>query len=134
MILAAWFPFTSLYDQHQALSEVAAQVARLDQENRALAQERAKLNTPAEIKRIARAQYDLVTNGATAYQVLPAPGKTGAGISGKGLGATTVVVPSGYSEVPSGTGPGGQSTPSATHPPTHVGLWRRILTTLEFWR
>jgi cell division protein FtsB len=134
IILIAWFPFSPLFNQHQQLSAAAAQLQRLERENRALAQEAKRLNTPQDIKRIARAQYDLVTAGSNAYQVLPPiSSKSSTSDKSSDLKTTTPVTPSGYARTVTVT----TSTTSSTQSnktSAHTSLWGRILHTLEFWR
>ena len=149
--LVAWFPATSLLHERQALAATTGQVRRLTQQDRALAREEQRLQSPAEVARIAREQYQLVAPGQQAYQVLPPNGAAGSSTAAYAgdPGLQRPVTPSAAAELPPGsvgvtttTGPGGTArtgrTGSAatgegatTTPPT--SLWSRITQTLEFW-
>jgi len=113
VIVAAWFPASALYHQHQQLASSSAQLAELRQQDKALNQERKNLSNSAEIERIARQQYGLVKPGQTAYQVLPASkGATGSGTDAPDPGdpgLTAPVAPSGDAELPAGSGHGAGS-------------------------
>lgn len=146
--VVAWFPASALLSDRKALATVTSQLDTLRQQDRALTAERARLSQPAEIERIARQQYEMVSPGAQAYQVLP---KTGQGANGTGdpypsdPGLQRPVAPSGTAQLPRGTLTDGVGGPGATagssgsprrgnHRPAGPGLFGRILHTLEFWR
>ena len=102
LALVAWFPAGALMHQRQALSSTATRLAQLSQQDRALAQEQRRLQSSAEVARIARQQYQLVSPGQRAYQVLPANGKSGSAASQGDPGLQPLVVPSASSELPRG--------------------------------
>ncbi|HVX21076.1 MAG TPA: septum formation initiator family protein [Acidimicrobiales bacterium] len=108
VVVAAWFPASALYHQHQQLASTSAQLAELRHQDKALDQERKKLSSSTEIERIARQQYGLVKPGQQAYEVLPASkGGSGSGADAPDPGdpgLTAPVVPSGTSELPAGSG------------------------------
>jgi cell division protein FtsB len=141
VILVAWFPASSLYHQRASLASATTQLHTLRQQDTALAQEKENLSSSAEISRIARSQYQLVSPGQQAYEVLPPSGAAQSGTPYAGdPGSGGPVAPSAVSELP----PSGASTTSV--PPKSArnvapqqsapaeGTFERILHTLEFWR
>ncbi len=144
VVLFAWFPAGSLLNQRSNLASTEAQLAALKKQDAALAQEKKNLSDASEIGRIARAQYQLVTPGQQAYQVLPPSGAAAAGTPYAGdPGSAGPVAPSATSELP----PGGVTTttmPAADRVASHgapstgassgSGMVSRMLHALEFWR
>jgi cell division protein FtsB len=144
VVLFAWFPAGSLLDQRSDLAGTEAQLAALHRQDAALAQEQKNLSDAAEIGRIAREQYQLVSPGQQAYEVLPPSGAAAAGTPYAGdPGSDGPVAPSAAAELP----PGGvttTTTPStavarsshapSTSAPSNPGLLSRMLHSLEFWR
>jgi len=143
VVLFAWFPAGSLLSQRSDLASTEAQLAALKKQDAALAQEKKNLSDASEIGRIARAQYQLVTPGQDAYQVLPPSGAAAAGGPYAGdPGSAGPVAPSATSELP----PGGVTTTTmpaagraASHgapstAPSGSGIVSRMLHSLEFWR
>jgi cell division protein FtsL len=159
LVVAAWFPASALYTQHEQLASSSSQLARLRAQDRALHQEQARLGSSSEVARIARQQYQLVDPGQQAYEVLP-PSSAAAGSSyGGDPGLQGPVAPSGASELPPGsvrpspTSSGistdrHSATASSAKGLTHGagaggangvdgssdGIVGRIVQTLEFWR
>jgi cell division protein FtsB len=163
VIVAAWFPASALYHQHEQLGASTAQLTELRQQDKALDQERKSLASPAEIARIARQQYDLVKPGQQAYEVLPPSDGSGSNAPDAGdPGLSAPVTPSGESELPDGgnhSSSGGASTGASGSSgggsdggsagkagsgstqgsadgggSTPSSVGGRILQTLEFWR
>jgi cell division protein FtsB len=149
LVLVAWFPGGPLLQQRAALAATEGQLQVLHHQDAALAQEQKNLNTPSEIERVARQQYDLVLPGQAAFQVLPPNGPaTDADApyaSDPGLAAP--VAPSGAPELPpSGLTlhatvvahhqqHGHDPAPAAAPGATEAGsVFSRIIRTLEFWR
>jgi cell division protein FtsB len=138
VVLFAWFPATSLLSARSNLKATQAQLASLHAQDAALAQEQKNLTDSNEIERIAREQYQLVSPGQQAYEVLPPAGSTSAGTPYAGdPGSDGPSAPSAASELP----PGGVTTTlpasrahTASHAPAPSGLLSRMLHTLEFWR
>jgi cell division protein FtsB len=151
VVLVAWFPATSLLSQHSTLAEDQAQLSSLHKQDAALAQEKKNLSDPSEIGRVAREQYQLVSPGQQAYEVLPPSGATAAGTPYAGdPGSKGPVAPSATSELP----PGGVTTTTSPAPsPSRTGssssasasanaqaagggggLLSRMVHSLEFWR
>jgi len=154
IVLAAWFPASSLFHQRQAEAAAASQLTQLRQQDQALRQEQTNLNSPAEIQRIAREQYQLVLPGQQAYQVLP-PNGTGTGAANEPYagdpGLQPPVSPSAAVELPPGsvssttiappvTGtalPASNASSTASHATTSSasgGFLQRVLQTFEFWK
>ena len=142
VVLFAWFPAGSLLNQRSNLAATEAQLAALQKQDAALAQEKKNLSDAGEIGRIAREQYQLVSPGQQAYEVLPPSGAAAAGTPYAGdPGSDGPVTPSATPELP----PGGVTT--TTVPATASGARRqrdgassgsglvsRMLHALEFWR
>ncbi len=139
MVLFAWFPASSLLSAHSDLKATQAQLASLHAQDAALAQEQKNLTDSNEIERIAREQYQLVSPGQQAYEVLPPAGSTSTGTAYAGdPGSDGPSTPSAASELPPGavttTLPASRAH-AASHPATAPsGLLTRMLHTLEFWR
>jgi cell division protein FtsB len=137
VVIFAWFPVSSLLSQRSNLATAQSQLSALRSQDAALAQEKKNLNNPAEIGRIARQQYQLVSPGQQPYQVLPPTGSTAAKAPYAGdPGSSGPVVPSASSELP----PGATTPPASTKDSKHVGggsdpgFLARMAQTLEFWR
>jgi cell division protein FtsB len=147
LMLAAWFPASALYHQHQQLAATSTSLSAVRTEDAALRQEEQRLGSSAEVNRIAREQYQLVEPGQQAYEVLPSSG--GAYDGDPGLEGP--VKPSAASELPPGStaqsegtqskgeGSGGRSSTTqgrnaTTSPAAPTSLMGRIAQTLEFWR
>lgn len=149
VVLVAWFPASSLFHQRSDLASAQAQLDTLHSQDAALAQEKKNLNDSAEIGRIAREQYQLVSPGQQAYEVLPPTGSTASGTPYAGdPGSNGPVTPSAAAELP----PGGVTTTTSTPPSPSTtgapgtgsggtpatqgggGLLSRMVRALEFWR
>jgi cell division protein FtsB len=70
------FPARSFLAQRQAVNDARHDVKVLQEQNRRLAEEAARLKTPQEIERRAREQYHYVYPGERAFSVIPAPAPT----------------------------------------------------------
>ena len=150
IVLFAWFPAGSLLSQRSNLHGTEAELNALHAQDTALAQEKKNLSDTGEIGRIAREQYQLVSPGQQAYEVLPPSGATAAGTPYAGdPGSNGPVTPSATPELP----PGGVTTTTTTEPgaapaaahagaATHAGaastssggFVSRMVHSLEFWR
>jgi hypothetical protein len=144
VIMFAWFPVGSLLSQRSDLAGTESELASLHKQDGALAQEKKSLSDAGEIGRIAREQYQLVTPGQQAYEVLPPSGAASAGTPYTGdPGSRGPVAPTASAELP----PGGVTTTTAptTHPVSSShgaktdsqpgsGMLARMLHALEFWR
>jgi cell division protein FtsB len=67
------FPTRTYLEQRRSVTAARQRVHVLAEQNQQLAARVQKLNTDAEIERIAREQYNLVRPGEEAYAILPAP-------------------------------------------------------------
>lgn len=70
------FPTRSLIAQRHDISRARSRLEVIQSENNRLAEEAARLATPAEIERIAREQFHMVRPGERAFAVVPAPTTT----------------------------------------------------------
>jgi cell division protein FtsB len=140
VVLFAWFPAGSLLTQRSSLTATQNQLSALHAQDAALAQEQKNLSDSSEIGRIAREQYQLVSPGQQAYEVLPPSGSASSGTPYAGdPGSSGPVAPSATPELP----PGGVTTTTTTAPGTHAthstaaptsgGFFSRVLHSLEFW-
>ncbi len=158
VVLFAWFPASSLLSQRSDLAESQSQLSALHSQDAALAQEKKNLSDAGEIGRIAREQYQLVSPGQQAYEVLPPTGSTAGRTPYAGdPGSNGPVTPSAASELPPGgatsttdpttsTGAGSSRASSGSSVPGHAGtgagtssqdgsgLVSRMVHALEFWR
>jgi cell division protein FtsB len=154
VVLFAWFPASSLLSQRSNLASTESQLSSLHNQDTALAQEQKNLSDAGEIGRIAREQYQLVTPGQQAYEVLPPTGSTAGKTPYAGdPGSNGPVTPSATPELPPGdvtttttpSGTAGSSTTSAgranaAHTDTRTsgqqssGFVSRMVHALEFWR
>jgi cell division protein FtsB len=70
------FPIKTWAGQRSELSDERARLELLQRENARLDADARKLQTDAEIERLARERFDLVRPGEEAYAILPAPTST----------------------------------------------------------
>ena len=150
VILGAWFPANAIYHQHSSLASAEAQLNVLHQQDAALAQERKNLNDASEISRIAREQYQLVSPGQQAFEVLPKTGSSHAEAPYSGdPGLRAPATPSSASVLPPGSGTTttqpakttravaasqASKTSDAAPAAPSGGVVGRMLNALEFWR
>lgn len=66
------FPTGAYLRQRRSLDRVSSQLSVLRHQNSVLAARAAKLETDAEVARLARGDYGLVSPGEEAYAILPA--------------------------------------------------------------
>ncbi len=148
VILVTSFPLSVLLSQHRQLSAAASQLSAVQHQNGLLAEQRQQLNSNAEVKRLARQNYQLVEPGRSLFVILPPAGTNSAAAPGAptagdpalqplvapsqapnmspdpGLPATTV---------PVSTAPGGTTGQTSTAKQSG-GFWSRVGSTLEFWK
>ncbi len=154
LVLVSSFPLSSLVDQRGQLASAQAQAHLLTAENGSLSAEANRLNDPATIAAIARADYGFVEPGQKAYDILPTPGAplTGSVESGHvpleippvapGSAESEVLLDTGAaSDAASGAASGIADTASGASSPgpqgsgaTGSSVWDRIAHSLEFWR
>jgi cell division protein FtsB len=149
-VLATSFPLSNLVSQRHELSAAGAELSQLQHANRQLAEQRRQLNSKAEIDRLARQDYQLVSPGQTLYDVLPPSGSGASSLPGgmpSGDPADQPLVSpshapnmspdpglpqtSGTPHLTSGTTTGSSAAAAPTGPST---FWGRVSTTLQFWK
>jgi hypothetical protein len=95
MLFLFVLPSRTYLAQRHSLSAAATRLRVFSDQNAKLAASADRLQTDAEIERLARQQYGLVKPGEKAYVIVPSPGAgTGAG-AGAGASATSPAPPSG---------------------------------------
>ncbi len=149
VVLATSFPFTDLLHQHQQLSAEAAQLSELRHQNQLLSEQQNQLNSSAEIERLARQNYQLVTPGQTLYDILPPSGRASAALVGEpSVGdpadqplvapaeAPNMTPDPGLPQTPNAGGSTtGTSTAAASSPSQSTSSFLgRVVSTLEFWK
>lgn len=67
------FPGRTYLQQRRSLAAAQSRLGVLRSENKGLEDRAAKLQTDAEVERLAREQYGLVKPGEEAYAILPSP-------------------------------------------------------------
>jgi hypothetical protein len=147
VVLGAWFPANALYHQHTNLASAEAELNVLHEQDAALGQEQKNLSDAGEISRIAREQYQLVSPGQQAFEVLPKTGSSHAEAPYSGdPGLSAPVAPSSASVLPPGSGTTTTQPAKATRADTLSGASKahpaapspgvvgRMLDALEFWR
>lgn len=73
VLFLAGLPARAYVAQRRERADVAARVEALAAENRELAAREARLQTDAEIERLARRHYNLVRPGEEVFAIIPAP-------------------------------------------------------------
>ena len=74
VLFLAVFPTRTYLSQRRDLARTEQRLSVLSRQNGELSARVARLNTDAEIERLAREQYNLVRPGEEAYAILPPPG------------------------------------------------------------
>jgi type II secretory pathway pseudopilin PulG len=151
VILATGLPVAGLISLHHQQAAASDQLASLRSENRALATQQQQLNSAAEIKRLARSRFQLVSPGQTLFEVLP-PNQTATGTPSAAAdpanqplvapsqapdmtpdpGLPTAPTASASSTGTGGAAPSGSSAGPGSGPPS--SFWGRVASTFEFWR
>lgn len=67
------FPTRAFLDQRSEVGDAEQRLAVLREQNEQMTEQLDRLDTPEEVERLAREQYNLVRPGEEAYSVLPAP-------------------------------------------------------------
>ena len=73
VLFLAVFPTRTYLDQRRELAAAERRAAVLAAQNEELAAKVQRLNTDAEIERLARQEYNLVRPGEEAFAILPGP-------------------------------------------------------------
>ena len=76
LLFAFVYPTRTLLDQRDQMKRANEQLSVLEQQNAKLTQESKKLNSDAEIERLARERYGLVKPGERAFVIVPTPTTT----------------------------------------------------------
>ena len=101
-VLVGVYPIRTWLHQQRSVHASEHDLAVLRQQNQALQDEATRLQDPAEIERLARAEYNLVRPGEDAYAIIP-----GGTSTTEPLPMVTVIEPDGrVHQVPSTTTPG----------------------------
>ncbi|MDP8991600.1 MAG: septum formation initiator family protein [Actinomycetota bacterium] len=74
VLFLAVFPARTYLAQRRDLAATERRLAVLESQNKDLSARVERLNSDAEIERLAREQYNLVRPGEEAYAILPPPG------------------------------------------------------------
>jgi cell division protein FtsB len=148
VVLVTSFPLSILLGQHRQLSAEAAQLSSIQHRNSLLAEQRLQLNSNAEVKRLARQNYQLVEPGQALYLILPSAGQSTSstpGASSVGDPANQPLVAPAQAPnmspdpglpvttVPASAGAAGQS-PTPVSAKLSGGFWSRVGSTLQFWK
>jgi cell division protein FtsB len=117
------YPTRTYLEQRSQLTQEQAKLDRLAAQNQSLSTEASRLQSTAEIERIARQNYGLVQPGQEAYAILPSPtARNGSASSSSSSGAA-----------PTSTTTTPKSGSSSRHRSQPGGLWSRFIHQLEFW-
>jgi hypothetical protein len=127
VMLAAWFPLSTLWHQQAQIDGTAHQIALIRQQQRALSREAQSISTKAAAILLARQQYQLVAPGQSLIEVLPGQ-QAGSTTAGGDPGNQPLVAPSSVSSLVAGT----HARPA--HRSSLSGFVSRLVKTLEFWR
>ena len=106
VLFLAVFPARTYLAQRRDLAATERRIRVLESQNKDLSARVERLNSDAEIERLAREQYNLVRPGEEAYAILPPPGS-----------------PPGGDEAAAGDQDGR----------TGRGFWRDLWDTVTFW-
>jgi cell division protein FtsB len=155
VVLAAAFPAATLISQHRQEAADGAELHQLQHENQLLAEQQRALDSKAEINRLARQEYQLVSPGQVLYEVLPPSGSTRTvntvpgGTESGDPGNQPLVTPSHAPDMSpdpglpqavtqtaggstSRNGSGSSRGAGASRSPS--SYWGRVANTLEFWQ
>lgn len=163
LVLAAWFPASDLYHQHEELAAATARLAAVRGQDHALQAAIQRSGERGDDATRAQSQFQLARPGQQVYEVLPPnsaggpttyagdPGRQGpvAPADATGNAAATGQAPTAVGSSDASAGAQGGSTsggraPTATRDRTRTsnarathaaspGLWTRIVGTIEFW-
>jgi Septum formation initiator len=125
VIVAGWFPASSLWHQQAQIDATTSQIAALQRQEQSLQQESKTIDSKAAAVELAREQYQLVAPGQGLIQVLPENSSGEVTASSADPGFQPLVSPT--SSAPSVA----KSAQKSSH---GVGFVSRLVRTLEFWR
>jgi cell division protein FtsB len=115
-LFAFVFPTRAYLDQHRQTNTAAQRLELLRKHNAQLAAERKRLESDAEVQRIARERYNLVLPGEKAYAVVP--GTTAPAAGAPGSPNTTVPPAAQNNDVPGYATATSPPAPAPTTPTT----------------
>lgn len=115
-LFAFVFPTRAYLDQHRQTNTAESRLELLRKHNAQLAAERKRLESDAEVQRIARERYNLVLPGEKAYAVVP--GNTAPAAGAPGSTNTTVPPAAQNNDVPGYVAPTSPPAPPPTTPTT----------------
>ena len=127
LLVLVVFPTRSYLRERGDMNSAAHQLQALNAQNRQLTDQIGRLNSDAEIERLARKDYGLVKPGEEAYAILP-----GALAKNTAANKPAAAKPA-AGKPPAGHAPASQRGQAAPAP-AHQGLWGRFLDQLAFWR
>jgi cell division protein FtsB len=132
LLVLVVFPTRSYLHERANMSSAAHQLQSLNAQNRQLTDQIGRLNSDAEIERLARKDYGLVKPGEEAYAILPgALAKSAAANKAPAAKPGPGKPPGQPARSHGAPGPRSSATQAA---PAHPGLWDRFLDQLAFWR
>jgi hypothetical protein len=129
VMLAVWFPLTTLWHQQSEIDTTSAQIASIARQSQNLNDQARSVSTKAAEEMLARAQYQLVAPGQSLIQVLPGNGSGYVSQSTGDPGLQPVVAPLSATTV--------DALPVSIHRAAHGSVTKflsRFVRTLEFWR
>jgi hypothetical protein len=127
VMLAAWFPLSTLWHQQAQIDATSSQTALIRQQQRALSDEAKSISSKAAATLLARQQYQLVAPGQSLIEVLPGR-QAGSTTVGGDPGSQPLVAPSSVSTLVA------SPNAKAAHRSSFGGFVTRLVRTLEFWR
>jgi hypothetical protein len=127
IMIAGWFPFSSLWHQQAQIDATTAQIKAIQRQEASLTSQAKTVDTKAAAMELAREQYQLVSPGQSLIQVLPGDSAGQVSASSADPGLQPLVSPSSIAPLTAST-----SSTSATHKSN--AYFSRLLRTLEFWR
>jgi cell division protein FtsB len=124
-MLAYWFPANLLWNQHQQISQVNAQIAALQQQERVLQAQAKSIDSKTALTNLARSQYQLVKPGQSLIQILDGKNTISLGVGSGDPGQQPLVSPTVGNSIPVVT-----VKPVAGKP----NFISKFFQSLEFWR
>jgi hypothetical protein len=127
IMIAGWFPLSSLWHQQAQIDTTAAQIKALQRQESSLKSQAKTIDTKAAATALAREQYQLVNPGQSLIQVLPGDSSGQVSASSADPGLQPLVAPSSMATASATV----TTTPGTRHTNQYFS---RLLRTLEFWR
>jgi hypothetical protein len=127
-MMAAWFPFSTLWHQQAAIDATTNQISALARQQRLLESQAHSVSSASVATQLARREYQLVRPGQSLIQVLPGRQSGSPSATSGDPGFQPLVSPSSAPTI---------GLPSGRTPAAHSSLGafaQRLVRTLEFWR